>query len=303
MAYTVKYTDQTKDAITVLDKELNISDTSLTLVGKNVHNYGTYIAENFVHLLENYASTVAPINPVEGQVWYKSDEENYYYFNGVEWKHMPGSTIKRFDLLDTAELSHVVTGILDEGNLVAVISTEEFDISVNDPNYSDFDENIVPGRRIRAGVTLRDGMMFHGTATSAQYADLAERYKSDVDYAPGTVVKIGGEAEVTQTTTAFCPDVFGIISTDPAYVMNSLLCSDNTCVAVEVALEGRVPCRVVGPVKKGDRLVASEIPGVARAVTDYEKQESLDWYRQVGRALEDKTTEGEGLVEVVVGAK
>ena len=72
---------------------------------------------------------------------------------------------------------------------------------------------------------------------------------------------------------------------------------------VAVALEGRVPCKVIGQVRKGQRLVTSEEPGIARAVSDYERQEALDWYRIVGRALEDKTTEGEGLVEVVVGRK
>jgi hypothetical protein len=124
-------------------------------------------------------------------------------------------------------------------------------------------------------------------------------YSSDDEYVPGTVLKIGGEAEVTQTTDAFCPDVFGIVSTNPAHLMNSAL----EGVGVAVALEGRVPCRVIGPVRKGQRLVSSETPGVARAVSDYERQEALDWYRIVGRALADKTTEGEGLLEVIVGAK
>jgi hypothetical protein len=152
---------------------------------------------------------------------------------------------------------------------------------------------------IMKGITLKDGFKFHGTATTAMYADLAEYYTSDAEYEPGTVVKIGGEAEVTQTTTAFCGDVFGIVSTDPAYLMNSELSGTR----VAVALEGRVPCKVIGPVKKGQRLLTSETPGVARAATDYEMQEHMDWYRIVGRALEDKSTESVGLVEVVVGAK
>jgi len=137
----------------------------------------------------------------------------------------------------------------------------------------------------------------HGRATEAEYADLAEIYSSDADYEPGTVLMIGGEAEVTQTTEAFSPDVFGIVSTNPAYLMNS------TAEGVAVALEGRVPCKVIGPVRKGQRLVSSEEPGVARAVSDYERQEALDWYRIVGRALADKTTEGIELVEVIVGIK
>ena len=78
---------------------------------------------------------------------------------------------------------------------------------------------------------------------------------------------------------------------------------NSPCEGVAVALEGRVPCKVIGPVRKGQRLVSSEEPGVARAVSDYERQEALDWYRIVGRAIADKDSEGVELVEVVVGIK
>jgi hypothetical protein len=122
-------------------------------------------------------------------------------------------------------------------------------------------------------------------------------YTSDADYEPGTVLMIGGSEEVTQTTDAFSSNVFGIVSTNPAYLMNS------TTNGVAVALEGRVPCKIIGPVRKGQRLVSSEEPGVARAVSDFERQEALDWYRIVGRALANKDSEGVELVEVVVGIK
>lgn len=154
-------------------------------------------------------------------------------------------------------------------------------------------------------IAARDGsgnlnaVLFQGQATSAQYADLAELYKSDVQYEPGTVVKIGGEAEVTQTTNALCMEVFGVVSTNPAYLMNSELSGT----AVAVALEGRIPVKVIGEVRKGQRLVASEEPGVARGVSKFEHAEGDDWFRMVGRALEDKSTLGIGLVEIVVGAK
>ena len=94
-------------------------------------------------------------------------------------------------------------------------------------------------------------------------------------------------------------EVFGVVSSNPAYLMNSAMQGTS----VPVALEGRVPVRVIGEVKKGQRLVASETPGVARGVTKFEHAEGDDWFRMVGRALEDKTTLGEGLVEAVVGAK
>jgi hypothetical protein len=78
---------------------------------------------------------------------------------------------------------------------------------------------------------------------------------------------------------------------------------NSTTNGVAVALEGRVPCKIIGPVRKGQRLVSSEEPGVARAVSDFERQEALDWYRIVGRALANKDSEGVELVEVVVGIK
>ena len=136
--------------------------------------------------------------------------------------------------------------------------------------------------------------LFNGTATAARYADLAERYASDVPYDPGTVVKLGGAAEVTCTTTAGDTDVFGVVSTNPAHLMNSDAGTDQSHPAI--ALVGRVPCKVTGKISKGQRLMSSEIPGTACA-----------WDQQfgttaiLGRALEDKNASGPGTIEIVVG--
>jgi len=97
-------------------------------------------------------------------------------------------------------------------------------------------------------------------ATSAQYADLAENYTTDADYAPGTVVVFGGEQEITTTNQVADERVAGVISTNPAYLMNS----GNP--GLPVALRGKVPVQVVGPVNKGDSLVTSSTPGVAISV-------------------------------------
>ncbi len=139
---------------------------------------------------------------------------------------------------------------------------------------------------------------FRGTATSAEYADLAERYHADTVYQPGTVVKIGGDNEITQTLTECDENVFGIISTAPGFEMNSAAGTDET--HPFVALAGRVPCQVIGTVQKGDRIVSSSTPGYARTahMTDI-----LDYRIIIGRALADKTDDGEGLIEVVVGVK
>ena len=134
--------------------------------------------------------------------------------------------------------------------------------------------------------------LFRGTATESYYADLAENYLADAEYAPGTVVEFGGEAEVTQSTTHGTHRVAGVVSTNPAHLMNSH-CEGEHVVAV--ALQGRVPCNVIGKVAKGDMLVASNIPGYA-IVNNTPTVGSV-----IGKALEAKLDGDRGIVEVVVG--
>ena len=134
---------------------------------------------------------------------------------------------------------------------------------------------------------------FSGTATQAQYADLAEVYKADAEYEPGTVVKLGGEFEITQTESHNDVDVFGVISTNPAYLMNK------DAEGLPVALQGRVPVKVLGKVKKGDRLCSSDEPGIAWVVSENE----YDVRAVIGRSLEDKDNGDFGVVEAVIGVK
>jgi hypothetical protein len=131
-------------------------------------------------------------------------------------------------------------------------------------------------------------------ATSAQYADLAEMYQGDKSYMPGTVVEFGGTHEVTITTTESSTRIAGVVSTNPSYLMNSGLDNLN---AVPVALTGRVPCQVLGPVKKGDRLVSSVFPGVAQALDNSTYQPGC----MIGKSLEDWSDASVKLIEVVVG--
>jgi hypothetical protein len=127
-------------------------------------------------------------------------------------------------------------------------------------------------------------------ATSAQYADLAEMYRADADLEPGTVVCFGGTAEVTGCTEEACKRVAGVVSTNPSYIMNSALEGDHI---VAVALTGRVPTKVTGPVRKGDMMV-STADGRARAEPDPRVG------TVIGKALEDFDGT-EGVIEVVVG--
>ena len=97
-------------------------------------------------------------------------------------------------------------------------------------------------------------------ATTAQYADLAENYVADADYAPGTVVVFGGEKEITVSNETADERVAGAISTQPAHLMNA------GSPGLPVALRGQVPVNVIGPVTKGDSLVTSSTPGFAQSV-------------------------------------
>ena len=135
---------------------------------------------------------------------------------------------------------------------------------------------------------------FNGQASSALYADLAERYAADRPMEPGTVVCLGGEKEIPPSMIPGSQDVFGVISTAPAYLMNSGAGDEITHPAV--AMTGRVPCRVVGKVKKGQRLMASAMTGCACA---FDQEYGI--FSVIGRALVDKTTDGVDTIEIVVG--
>jgi hypothetical protein len=128
------------------------------------------------------------------------------------------------------------------------------------------------------------------TATTALYADLAENYVADADYIPGTVVVFGGEKEITVTNEAGDERVGGVVSTNPAYLMNS------GEVGLPVALRGKVPVRVVGPVTKGDSLISSDTPGVAVSVG-----RSRAYAQAVfAKALETDSNDNEKVITAVI---
>ena len=147
-------------------------------------------------------------------------------------------------------------------------------------------------------IVARDGSgnfsagVITATATAARYADLAEKYTSDENYDPGTVLELGGIAEVTQTRRPTSLAIAGIVSTDPAYLMNS----DSE--GISVALIGRVPCKVTGKINKGDILVSSDIPGHAKAHREIHNPPAGS---MIGKAIEAKDNDGPGVIEVLVG--
>jgi hypothetical protein len=131
------------------------------------------------------------------------------------------------------------------------------------------------------------------TATTALYADVAERFAADDEYEAGTVVELGGNAEITKSVDELSENVFGVISTRAAYLMNAGAGTDST--HPPIAMTGRVPVRVTGSIRKGDRLVAAG-DGLARAARSGEATA----FNVIGRALESKESESLGVIEAIV---
>lgn len=135
----------------------------------------------------------------------------------------------------------------------------------------------------------------HAIATGAQYSDVAERYAADDYMQKGTVVSIGGTEEITTATEEMSENVFGVVSTQPAFMMNAS--AGNNDSHPFVAMVGRVPVRVIGLARKGDRLVLSSTKGVARVVRPNENPTTE---QVIGRVLQDKIDTAEHAIECVV---
>ena len=135
----------------------------------------------------------------------------------------------------------------------------------------------------------------HAIATGAQYSDVAERYAADDYMQKGTVVMIGGTEEITTATEEMSENVFGVVSTQPAFMMNAS--AGNNDSHPFVAMVGRVPVRVIGLARKGDRIVLSSTEGVARVVRPNENPTTE---QVIGRVLQDKIDTAEHAIECVV---
>jgi hypothetical protein len=176
----------------------------------------------------------------------------------------------------------------DSGVLIERGSAENHAGMIWDESADEF--RFFTSPNITAATTVVTGMVnadiraatAHVTATQAQYADLAELYTTDADYEPGTVMVFGGDAEVTQSMKSMDHTVAGVVSSDPAYLMNK----DQKGKTVAIALRGKIPVSVIGPVKKGDLIVTSDEPGVGQAHAGV-----TNCVYVIGKCIEDDDTE------------
>lgn len=443
MAYTINLTNGTI-LTTIADGTVNSTSTSLTLIGKNFSNYGTYLNDNFVHILENGSNATAPLtpltgqmwwdtggnlkvytganwktlgsitantsqpsNPVTGNAWWDSANQQFSVWNGSAWtlvgpaftsntgtsgaivetvtssgnvghtavkmyvgssvvgifskddQYTPSPSLDGFSTISPglnlsntiantkiwgtsynsdnlgsiAAANYARTDVATTFNSTVAISTgsgltvgasNNFTVGVSGDvvqltnnvnganiairsNISGSLTNTIFVNGANGAVTMTGlasaanfvtagnvtAQYFNGTAIQAQYADLAERFHADAEYAPGTVLSMGGMAEVTLADEELSENVFGVVSTNAAYLMNSGAGSDKT--HPPIAVSGRVPVRVIGKVKKGERLVSAG-NGLARVGLKSE----ITPFNVIGRALANKSDEQEGIVYAIV---
>ena len=409
MPYILKKTNGVT-LTTVNDASLDIT-TNLTFVGRNYSGYGQPIDQNFLYLLENFASSTAPTKPIQGQLWFNNsthqlnlnyDGKNFIGLaslsvtptaptvtnEGTLWwdsvnKQLYACDGSQYTIIGPQQSGvanwqavrepgqgidlpvPILKGVIGNST-VAVLSNSDFN---TDPTLSTLNSTFPV---IQQGLTIANAdaatgisasstssgymvwgtaahsllatnattassvaitnattvnatyylalsstygnssvisadsdlsfnpstntmgsssIVFSGAASAAKYADLAERYEADAVYEVGTVLVIGGEKEVTVTTQFADTRVAGIVSKNPAYMMNSEAGSDET--HPYIALKGRVPCKVQGYVKKGDLIVTSSTAGYGIAAN------SVFGGAIIGKALGNQSG-GFGVVEVLV---
>jgi hypothetical protein len=232
----------------------NVTQATVTGITANLNAYKTWANANL-------ATTTNSITSVNANLIAFGSYANLTF----------GSS--NFGLGDVAAYLPTFTGNLSAGNIVVRTSIVPIsNVSVNIGSATQW-FNTVYGRSIQA-----------------QYADLAENYLSDEEYAPGTVVIFGGDKEITVTPNSHDTRVAGVISSNPAYLMNSEI------VGLPVALTGRVPCLVKGPVTKGDCLV-NVAPGVAGRL----EKEKFEPGCIIGKSLTTITSTDIELIEIAVG--
>jgi len=232
------------------------------------------------------ASATVPSNGVAGDHWYATGTDKLYmYINdgtSNQWVDQSyPSTLSTLAI--TANLS--VNGTLTATNIV---NSGSFSVSGLLNSGANGVGNI--GNTSTRFNTVF-ATTFSGVSTTANYADLAENYQADAVYKPGTVVVFGGKNEITVSDIDHDPRIAGVVSTNPAYLMNSEQV-DGTA----VALAGRVPCLVQGPVNKGDRLV-----NVASGIAGKFNPAKAELGCVVGKSLQDLEHDHVELIEIAVG--
>ena len=225
---------------------------------------------------------------------------NYYTPSGFKFATAVGTdgtntAITTYGILDTSNGTLKATTLTTGASGTAGTITGQWQVQAS--SQIDFTPGTLKSTTLTTGADTTAGTirgywsLVGGSRLQATYADIAEYYEGDKEYEPGTVLVFGGDKEVTTTTQMNDTRSAGVVTTDPAYVMNS----EQTGIKICIALAGRVPCKVVGRVKKGDLLTTSATPGYAVKAT------TPTLGAIIGKAIEDKDYGEAGVIQVAVG--
>ena len=396
MAYTILKSDGTT-LCTIPDGTINTTSSSLGLPGRNYAGYGNVLDTNFVHIMESFADTTPPPNPLRGQLWFNisaGSGGNTLYVcptdgeaNASAWLALTSTTSGGaatfgsvtvtgnltannltasnvvtaasgvFTNISVSGNANIATGNIttaiigttntaaitsgsattagaitgtwtisggSSGNSLIVANGNVYTSGIRTDNYyyangspfnpsgtygnanvaaylptytGNLQPSLVTTSAIAGGGTISGiWTLSAGARLNATYADLAERFEADSTYDPGTVVELGGDAEVTAVVQELSEDVFGVVSNTAAYLMNAGAGNDDT--HPPIAVGGRVQVKVTGKVRKGQRLVSAG-NGIARAA----KAGEATSFNTIGRALAHKNDDSVGTVEAFVSIK
>jgi len=302
------FTDADHSKLDAIEATADVTDaTNVAAAGAVMESDSTTAAMSFVIDEDNMASDSATKVPTQQSVKAYTDARE----TAITTAYQSYADTAEADAKTYADAA--VAGIVDSAPGTLDTLNELAAALGDDANYATTTTNAIATKLALAGGTMTGDIAmggnditgggdatftnFNGTATYAKYADLAERYAADATYEEGTVVAFGGEAEVTSAQGYGSTKIAGVVSTKPAFAMNEA--AGNSETHPFIALQGRVPCKVVGTVSKGDILVASEISGTATVWLEDSVDPRMTAY--IGIAIEDKNTDGEGYVEVKVG--
>ena len=217
------------------------------------------------------------------QAYQGLDGDVYFQSNGAVYAKRNGTWLN----LTSASLPDANTGdnqfIISNGE-----NYEFYELPVDDIAFKSKDNTFIGNNTFNGNNTFTQTIQ--GTAYRAYWGDLAEYYETDKEYPFGTLVKFGGEKEITIADK----EVNAVISSKPGFILNNQMKNGQT-----IALCGRVPVRVVGKCNKFDYLVLSDTPGVARSLNDKQSLENKG-LKIIARALENKNIEEERLVLCIV---
>ena len=311
MAYTIVKSDG-QVLTTIADGQINTDSTSLGLPGRNYAGYGQVLDTNFVHMVENFASTEPPSNPLRGQLWYNTNNSTLYVCPedgeavAANWLSLAttsatgNTTFGGVTVVGTISSNNaIITNNLSAPNVscqtISIAGTATIqNANITTANIGTLNTTLISAGSAATSAELTGNWtLTSGSRLQSTYADLAERFEADQHYTSGTVVELGGQKEITAVKYELSEDIFGVISHTAAYLMNAGAGNDKT--HPPVAVSGRVRVNILGPVTKGQRLVSAG-KGLARAAKDGE----ANAFNTIGRALEDKLTSDVGTVEAIV---